>query len=204
MKNEDRATTSAKGGLRPATVKGGSKQPTRRGNILDLLILFILVAALIGIGYRYYTKSNPSRAQELSEVEIAFEIRDAVFTLPSYVKTGDVLYFEDGTVFGTIKNNSPEEDNTALYVQSAAVIVSDESGNYIRREDYTACMCQYVECVDEEGYGVYPMTEDLYYMLRNGGEHYGWWDSTHPNYLFTETEGLNTEIAWMFCCCYIQ
>ena len=132
MKNEDRATTSAKGGLRPATVKGGSKQPTRRGNILDLLILFILVAALIGIGYRYYTKSNPSRAQELSEVEIAFEIRDAVFTLPSYVKTGDVLYFEDGTVFGTIKNNSPEEDNTALYVQSAAVIVSDESGNYIR------------------------------------------------------------------------
>lgn len=80
----------------------------------------------------------------------------------------------------------------------------DESGNYIRREDYTACMCQYVECVDEEGYGVYPLTEDLYYMLRNGGEHYGWWDSTHPNYLFTETEGLNTEIAWMFCCCYIQ
>ena len=86
---------------------------------------------------------------------------------------------------------------------SFAKTFRDENGVFLRKEEYTACMCQYVECVDDKGYGVYPMTEDLYYMLRNGGEYKGWWDSTNPSYLFGELEGLNPEIAWMFCCCYI-
>ena len=87
---------------------------------------------------------------------------------------------------------------------SFAKTFRDENGVFLRKEEYTACMCQYVECVDDKGYGVYPMTEDLYYMLRNGGEYKGWWDSTNPSYLFGELEGLNPEIAWMFCCCYVQ
>ncbi|MBQ7801939.1 MAG: Ig-like domain-containing protein [Oscillospiraceae bacterium] len=80
----------------------------------------------------------------------------------------------------------------------------DETGAFVKKEDYTECMCRYVESIDAEGYGVYPMTEDLYYMLINGGESKGWWDSANGNYLFSGVEGLNTEIAWMFCCCYVQ
>ena len=112
--------------------KSGTKTPLRRGNILDLLILLLLVAAIIAIGYRYYTKSRPARADEMRAAEVAFEIKGAIFTLPSYVKAGDVLYLEDGTALGTVLNNSPEEENTALYVQSAAVITTDESGKYVR------------------------------------------------------------------------
>ena len=127
----DEKSVAGKGAAR-AGAKGGNKAPVRRGNILDLLILLLVVAAIIAIGYRYYTKSRPARADELRNAEIAFEIKDAVFTLPSYVKAGDVLYFDDGTQIGTVLNNSPEEESTALYVQSATVITTDESGKYVR------------------------------------------------------------------------
>lgn len=79
----------------------------------------------------------------------------------------------------------------------------DGNGKALWKEDYTACMCQYVESIDAT-YGVYPLTEDLMYMLQQGGSHKGWWDSTNGNFLFAEVPNLNTEIAWMFACCYVQ
>lgn len=78
----------------------------------------------------------------------------------------------------------------------------DTEGNVVRKEDYTECMSSYVSCIDTT-YGVYPLNDDLIYMLRQGGDYKGWWDSDNGNYLFTEVEGLNTDIAWMFAvCCF--
>lgn len=79
----------------------------------------------------------------------------------------------------------------------------DENGNAVRREDYTACMEQYVTCMDAT-YGVYPLNDDLIYMIQQGGQYKGWWDSTNGNYLFTELEGLNPELGWMFAVCYFE
>lgn len=78
----------------------------------------------------------------------------------------------------------------------------DDNGKFLYKEDYTDLTCQYVEARDST-YGVYPLTKDLAYILRNGGEFKGWWDASSPSYVFTEVTNLNTEIAWMFACCYI-
>lgn len=77
----------------------------------------------------------------------------------------------------------------------------DENGKAIRREDYTACMVKYVECIDET-YGVYPLNDDLIYMIQQGGDYKGWWNSENGNYLFADLPGLNPQIAWMFAVCY--
>ena len=79
----------------------------------------------------------------------------------------------------------------------------DEEGKLLRKEDYTEAMMAYVECIDET-YGVYPLDEDLAYMLQQAGDFKGWWDETNGNYLFEELEGFNPELGWMFACCYIQ
>ena len=73
----------------------------------------------------------------------------------------------------------------------------DESGNFIKKEDYTGIMCEYFACADEQ-YRVYPLTADLEYMIKNAGS---WWDPESPNYIF---DGCNPEIGWLFACCYIQ
>ncbi len=79
-------------------------------------------------------------------------------------------------------------------------IFYDENGKFIKKEDYTTCLKAYAGAVDAEGYGLYPLTDDLIYILKNGGENKQWWVETSPNYLFSGT--VNPEIAWMFNCCY--
>ena len=73
----------------------------------------------------------------------------------------------------------------------------EEDGTFIRKEDYTKLLTQYFENMDEE-YGVYPLTEDLKYIVVNGCS--GWWESDSPNYIFT---GCTEELGWLFACCYI-
>lgn len=90
---------------------------------------------------------------------------------------------------------------------SFARVFRDENGSAIRKEEYTDCMLTYTNCADPT-YGVYPLTEDLVYMMRNGGDQKGWWDPDSGNFLFEDEEGIrdmsiNLEIAWMFALCYV-
>lgn len=83
----------------------------------------------------------------------------------------------------------------------------DENGEFLRKENYAECLMQYIECVDEES-GVYPLTEDLQYIIQKSGEHNGWWKDD-GNYIFCnesgeKVPGINNEIAWLFMCCYIE
>ena len=83
----------------------------------------------------------------------------------------------------------------------------DANGSVVRREDYTACMCSYVESIDPT-YGVYPLTEDLVYMMQNGGGYKGWWNPESANCVFMDEEKvldptINLELGWMFAVCYV-
>ncbi len=84
----------------------------------------------------------------------------------------------------------------------------DADGKFVKREDYTQCLKDYCEMSDEVE-GVYPLTEDLKYILQNHGEHAGWWEVDGPGFLFRDENGnrlvgLNPEIAWLFACCYLE
>lgn len=71
------------------------------------------------------------------------------------------------------------------------------------KEDYTDVMRQYVTNRDSAT-GVYPMTEDLYYMLTKGIEFIGWCDPFNNNYRFAEVVGVNKDISWLFLCMYLD
>lgn len=83
----------------------------------------------------------------------------------------------------------------------------DDNGEFLRKEEYSEHLMKYIECVDETS-GLYPLTEDLQYFIKNSGEQNGWW-KTDGNYIFRNDNGehvigINNEIAWLFMCCYIQ
>ena len=84
----------------------------------------------------------------------------------------------------------------------------DESGNFIRKENYSDCLLEYIPNADEAA-GVYPLTEDLKYIIQQSGDHSGWWDFNGPGYIFLDEGGnkeanINPEIAWLFMCCYLN
>lgn len=69
------------------------------------------------------------------------------------------------------------------------------------KEDYTDAMREYVTARDKKT-GVYPLNEDLYYMLPLGIQAMGWCRENTANFLFRDVDGVNLDIAWMFLLCY--
>lgn len=83
----------------------------------------------------------------------------------------------------------------------------DEDGKFIRKESYNECLLEYIAVMDEKS-GVYPLTDDLKYIIQQRGDHYGWFDADGNQYLFRDQNGekipgINAEISWLFPCCYI-
>lgn len=84
----------------------------------------------------------------------------------------------------------------------------NEDGSFDRKESYDACLLEYIACTDLDE-GVYPLTKDLEYIIKNRGEYVGWWDIESASYLFVDIngepeEGINHELAWLLMCCYIE
>ena len=84
----------------------------------------------------------------------------------------------------------------------------DENGNFLKKEEYSNCVLEYLAYVDED-YGVYPLTEDLKYIIQQHGEYAGWYDRSSSQYLFVDANwvpltGINEETSWLFACCYIE
>lgn len=69
-------------------------------------------------------------------------------------------------------------------------------------EDFTDCMGNYIRASDPTS-GLYPLNEDLVYMIQSCGSYMGWWNAESANYLFASVTNLNTEIAWMFAACTV-
>lgn len=84
----------------------------------------------------------------------------------------------------------------------------DENGEFVKKEKYDDCLLEYFEYMDEAA-GVYPLTEDLKYIIQSRGEYSGWFDPSEGLYLFKDENGnsipgINNEIAWLFMCGYIE
>lgn len=84
----------------------------------------------------------------------------------------------------------------------------DDNGTFVKKENYTDCLLKYIENMDENK-GVYPLTEDLKYIIQQHGDHNGWYDASGSSYLFldqngVQVPGINPELSWLFMCCYIS
>lgn len=84
----------------------------------------------------------------------------------------------------------------------------DKDGELEKKESYTECLLEYIKYVDENE-GVYPLNEDLKYIIQQRGEYVGWWDAESNGYIFKDADGnilpgINSEIAWLLMCCYIE
>ena len=81
-----------------------------------------------------------------------------------------------------------------------------EDGTFEKKVSYSECLLEYIGFADETT-GVYPLTEDLKHIIQQRGDYVGWWDVDSQQYLFVDANGnpipgINSEIAWLFMCCY--
>ena len=62
----------------------------------------------------------------------------------------------------------------------------------------------YTNSMLDDTHGVYPLTQDLYYIIQSYGEHVGLWNKDDGDYLFGAVMNLNVEQAWLYMCCYAE
>ncbi len=106
----------------------------------------------------------------------------------------------------SIKYLAPFE--TVLERSGVSKYFYDDNGEFIKRESYDECLRTYIANVDEAS-GLYPLTEDLKYIIQQRGDHSGWWGEDNALYLFKNENGdkipgINADIAWLFMCCYLE
>ena len=143
--------------------------------------------------------------ESLTYVNIEGETDDYVF-----VKSEVDGYYHLGTADGPIIYVHLGEG--APYVSLQTVIMGDgfaggapirkyffdENDNFVKKEDYTDILTTYFENMDQDLY-IYPLNDDIIYIIQNGCE--GWWTESSPDYIFDD---CNSEIGWMFACCYVK
>lgn len=119
-------------------------------------------------------------------------------------ETGPVLYVNLGTVD---KTSIPYALNVVINGEGSLggspirKYFYDAGGEFVKKEDYTDLINAYISCADDT-YGMYPVTKDLEYVLKNGTEH--WWNPNATNYYAEYAiQGATVELGWMFACCYI-
>lgn len=151
-----------------------------------------------GLNFTYMDITKDSNAYDL-----VYNETDGYFHLGS--KNGPVVYVQlnynakgENAPYVTLYDMVGGVGNTGTALRCS---FTDKDGNLIR-EDYTAAMLSYGACADDT-YGVYPVTEDLMYMIKMGGQYLGWWEKGNANSQMIFTNGENLEIAYMFAFCYI-
>ncbi len=96
--------------------------------------------------------------------------------------------------------------DTILQATGVSKYYYDEDGNFVKRVSFVSALKSYIECMDTDS-GVYPLTEDLKYILLEHGGYVGWWNASDPGFMFEDENevplaGFNADIAWLFMCCY--
>lgn len=147
----------------------------------------------------------------------------AEFDLTASTDTYNIVYNEADGFYHLDSENGPlvyvqlggTESENAGYAAPFQVILTHENvsryfynddGKFIKKESYSKCLREYIEYMDAES-GVYPLTEDLKYIIQNRGIQSGWFDPENKGYLFVDSSGahvpgINNEISWLFMCRY--
>jgi hypothetical protein len=114
------------------TEEKNTKRFWRRGNVLDIVIILLLLAAAFAIGYRYYQTVTEEKNDTLDTVMVTFEVKSAQPTIVQAIKAGDTIYLDGAnSAFGQITAHAAATDGTPFAVSAAKVTVQDENGNYV-------------------------------------------------------------------------
>lgn len=149
------------------------------------------------------------------------KLKDFDLTAESYtlVKDAQGYYHLDSAdgaqvyVYLTVKSKYLDPLQTVSEKSGVGKVFWKDPASYTKesfekRESYNVCINAYCEVADSKA-GVYPLTEDMVYILQQHGDYYGWWNTESFSYLFLDANGqpdttINPDVAWLFACCYAE
>lgn len=103
----------------------------RRGNVLDIVILLLVIAAVASVVFRYYQTKNSHEEQNSQTVSVSFTVEQALPGVADAVAVGDMLCLTDGATFGTLEMHKDATGSCPFAVREAHMLLQDADGNYV-------------------------------------------------------------------------
>ncbi len=108
-----------------------TKKIWRRGNIIDIVILLLVVAAIASVVLRYYQTQAQEQDLNAWTVQVSFVVEDTLPGIASAVAVGDTVYLADGTTFGQLKAHQQAIAPCPFAMSAAQVLLQDAQGHYV-------------------------------------------------------------------------
>lgn len=105
-----------------------TKRFLRRGNVLDIAIVLLLIAAIVTVGYRFYQAAGSDNEGEIKNVVMTFRVEEAPEAVAHMVKQNDTFYLDSiQGALGTALDISTEGESI-FEVTPMQVTVKGEGG----------------------------------------------------------------------------
>lgn len=109
------------------------KRLWRRGNVLDIVIVLIVLASLFSIGFRYYQTNVAPGDEEFKTVRITLEAQSVRPGAVNALTQGNTVYLEgSGERLGVLLTHPAAQGTSPVASAPASVLMTDEQGNYVR------------------------------------------------------------------------
>ena len=128
------------------------------------------------------------------------------YALQYNAETGWYCFGEENTL--VLVDLSSDAFVNLMKFATTGELYSKTSDNLM--ESYNALLLKYaasaqkIAASETETRTLYPLTEDLMYILKNAGKTLGWYDAGSGNYLFGSVANPQADSLWMFSCCVVQ
>ena len=100
---------------------GESSAKAVKFKALDIVILVLILAAVVGVYFRYNILDTLTGSKNLKDYVISFDINDIQYKTEDYINVGDKVYYNNGEELGTLIE-ADKNVTQALTVKSASVI----------------------------------------------------------------------------------
>ena len=113
------------------TEEKNSKKAWRRGNVLDIAIVLLLIAAIATIGYRYYRSTNASNDADLNNFVITYEVVQAPVSMIEAIQPAQPIYLQSSqTRLGTALDITVDQESGTIFeVTKVFGEVTNENGD---------------------------------------------------------------------------
>ena len=101
----------------------------RRFYALDAVIILLILAAVVGIYFRFNVLDVLTSNRDLKEYHVSFSIENIRYSTPNYMNINDRVYYMDsGEELGVLIEGSTDMSNMAAIVTPASELFMNEEG----------------------------------------------------------------------------